>query len=225
MGEAVSLDQASANSAYDAILSRIAEGDLVPGQWLRESALSTQLGVSRTPVREALRALAAEGLVETVKNRGARVREWSDAQIAETYRLRALLEGYGARMACSTDDPSSLGRLHEIQDELETAINNKCAGFLDYVAELNGEFHQTVLGMANSPLLTGFVETLGSVSLVRRAFRGYSERDLARTVTSHRDIIVGIEARDPELAEAAMRGHILGARNAAINAFTLPGSH
>ena len=85
--------------AYEALRERIASGGLGPGTWLREHTVATSLGLSRTPVREALRLLAAEGVVELVHNRGARVVSWSAEDIDEAYRLRALIEGYGAGLA------------------------------------------------------------------------------------------------------------------------------
>ena len=83
--------------AYEALRERIAvRRASAPGTWLREHTVATSLGLSRTPVREALRLLAAEGVVELVHNRGARVVSWSAEDIDEAYRLRALIEGYGA---------------------------------------------------------------------------------------------------------------------------------
>lgn len=213
----------STSGVYEALLSQIADGILGPGEWLREEALSKHLGTSRTPVREALRSLAADGLVELVRNRGARVRNWTSAQVIETYSLRAVLEGFAARQACERHDPEQLSQLRDIQTELEAALDARDDGYLDRVAKLNSEFHRLVLSMANSLLLEGFVETLSSLPLVRRAFRGYTEADLMRTVVSHRDIIRGIENASPDLAEAAMRGHILAAAFSATSALHAEG--
>ena len=215
-------EQEGTTGVYNAILNQIADGQLPSGAWLRESTLSEQMGTSRTPVREALRILAADGLVEVVKNRGARVRTWTNEQIIETYNLRAVLEGYAARQACASSTPAFLERLHDIQRRMEEALETREPQFLDRVAELNAEFHGTIQSMANSPLLSGFVETLSSVSLVRRAFRGYTEQDLDRTVASHRDIILGIETQTPDLAQAAMQSHILAATRSATTALTQP---
>lgn len=213
-------DGAGTPDVYNEILAQIADGRMAPGAWLREAAISESLGTSRTPVREALRALAADGLVEVVRNRGARVRSWTDEQIAEMYLLRALLEGHGARLASLNAAPEDIERLRRVQEELEATLRDRPEGYLDRVADLNAEFHGLVLAMANSPLLSGFVETLSSVSLVRRAFRGYSENDLARTVISHGDILLGIETGAPDLAQAAMHSHILAATRSAATGLT-----
>ena len=91
--------KAHTEMAYDSIKDGITSGVISPGEWLREYAVASSLGLSRTPVREALRALAAEGIVELEHNRGARVIAWTSEDIDEVYRLRALLEGFGATLA------------------------------------------------------------------------------------------------------------------------------
>lgn len=205
----------STDGAYDVLISQIADGQLAPGTWVREASISQELGISRTPVREALRALAADGLIEIIHNRGARVRNWSSAQIAETYSLRALLEGFGARRAAALATAESTVELHRIHAEMEGVLKERRPGFLDEVADLNGKFHHEVLRMSDSPLLVGFVDTLSSIALVRRAFRGYSEDDLARTLASHRDILLGIDTGSEALAASAMESHILAASHSA----------
>lgn len=212
------LDEGSTQSVYDQISERIADGILSPGSWIREASLAESLGTSRTPVREALRTLAAEGAVEVLKNRGVRVRVWSEEEIAETYALRALLEGYAARLACTHRTDEQLATLSTIHARLELAVERREPGFLNRLAEENAQFHATILEMAASPLLTSFIRTLSSVTVVRRAFRGYSEHDIARTVSSHRDVLLGISTRSPALAEAAMASHILAAQTSADTA-------
>jgi DNA-binding GntR family transcriptional regulator len=104
--------RANTRLAYDAIRARIVDGEVAPGQWLRESTVADSLGLSRTPVREALRMLATEGVIEMVPNRGARVVSWTPADIDEVYRLRALLEGHGAALAARAATPQQVPRGH-----------------------------------------------------------------------------------------------------------------
>jgi DNA-binding GntR family transcriptional regulator len=169
--------------------------------------------------RGALRALAAEGLVELVRNRGAQVRTWSTAQIDDTYSLRAELEGFAARRAAMRSQPDDLADLIEIQDELEDAARHQRSGWLDDVADANVRFHTRILEISQTPFLGGFVATLHSASFVRRAFRGYTPDDLQRTMRSHRDIIAGIQTANADLSEASMRAHILAAIPAANQVF------
>ncbi|MFA5606447.1 MAG: GntR family transcriptional regulator [Leucobacter sp.] len=207
----------SHTSAYAQLLERITNGELPPGARLREAALADELGVSRTPVREALRSLAAEGLVDIIRNRGAQVRSWTVEQLEDTYALRSLLEGYAARRAVERSDEVGLARLRELQDELENAVERRPAGWLDTVADANSRFHAVIIELAATPFLSGIIATLHSASFVRRAFRGYSSQDLQRTIVAHRDIIRGIEQRNSELSAAAMQAHILAAVPAAVH--------
>jgi DNA-binding GntR family transcriptional regulator len=203
------------NAAYSAILSKISEGDLEPGAWLREGTLAAELGTSRTPVREALRSLAAENLVEIVRNRGARVRNWSEEEVYEIYGLRALIEGYGARLASQRATALQISELERIHATMEKALTDRNDAFLDVVAEVNAEFHAKVTSIASSPMLEVLIANLSSVPVVKRAFRGYDEEDLMRSVMQHKDILRAIREKDGDLAQAAMSGHILAARYAA----------
>lgn len=203
------------NAAYSAILSKISEGELKPGTWLREGTLAAELGTSRTPVREALRSLAAENLVEIVRNRGARVRNWSEEEVYEIYGLRALIEGYGARLASQRATAQQISELVRIHASMEQAVADRGDAFLDVVAEINAEFHGKVTSIAASPMLEVLIANLSSVPVVKRAFRGYDEEDLMRSVIQHKDILRAIQEKDGDLAQAAMAGHILAARYAA----------
>lgn len=202
-------------TAYAALLERIANGTLPPGAWLREEALAEELGTSRTPVREALRTLAAEGLVEIVRNRGAQVRNWSAEQLEETYSLRATLEGYAAQRATTYATAADAEGLRAIQTELERIVADREPGWLDALADANARFHHRIIELSHSTFLGGFVSTLHSASFVRRAFRGYSEQDLQRTITHHRDIVTGIATGNAALSSASMQAHILAAIPAA----------
>src|SRR6476661_4495037 len=124
--------------AYDAVRERIASGSVVPGEWLREHTVATSLGLSRTPVREALRLLAAEGVVELVQNRGARVVDWTPDDIDEAYRLRALIEGYGAGLAARRADAACVAELRALQERYERALDHDPAGLS---AQCNDDFH------------------------------------------------------------------------------------
>lgn len=215
-------------AAYHWIRQEIAGGSLPPGGWIREGQLAEVLGVSRTPVREALNALAAEGVVEIVHNRGARVSAWTVRDVDEVYSLRALLEGEGARRAAANPSPQVISELHvhdrafaaacERLSELraegrgETAAAEKA---LDEAVAANGAFHRTVLDAADSARLAALLDSVSSTPLVTQAFHHYSDADLRRSTAGHHDIVLAFENRDPGLAEAAMRSHILGARYAA----------
>ena len=219
----MSLSQNARTTAYDTVREMIEQGTLAPGVWLREGALAARIGVSRTPVREALHALAAEGFVESVLNRGTRVASWSPEDIDELYQLRALLEGYGARQAARRGGRTVSAELwdHAQRYERESEAAHD-AGHFDTAAACNVEFHEAVLLAADSPRLAQLVRTIRSAVLVQRAFAHYTADDRLRSMLQHRDIVRAIERGDDELAELAMRTHILAARYSAIEAATKP---
>lgn len=206
---------AQTRRAYDAVRERIASGAVAPGQWLREYTTATSLGLSRTPVREALRLLAAEGVVELVHNRGARVVDWTSDDIDEAYRLRALLEGYGAGLAARRASGDDVAELRTLQDRYEHALATDALGAAP--ARCNDDFHAAVLAASGSARLSVLLAGVSSAPLVRRVLRGYGDDDRRRSVLAHRDIIIAIEHGDADLATAAMGSHILAARYSAMS--------
>lgn len=208
---------ATTRRAYDAIRSDIGSGAFAPGDWLREASVAASLGLSRTPVREALRMLAAEGAVELVHNRGARVVSWTAADIDEVYRLRALLEGHAASLAARHASKAQITELHRLAERHERAA---AAGDTDgadgATARCNNDFHAAILTASGSQRLETLLDVISSAHLVTLALRQYSADDRQRSVLQHRDIVTAIQNRDESLAEAAMRSHILAARYAAL---------
>ena len=197
--------------AYDAVRQSIVTGELAPGTWLREPAVATSLGLSRTPVREALRMLAAEGVVELVHNRGARVAEWTAADIDEIYRLRALLEGHGAGLAARDATAEQVAELRQLAERYERAVDD-AAQAPGLSAQCNNAFHAAVVASSGSSRLQTLLDVISSVPLVTQALRRYTDDDRRRSVLQHRDIVMAIAHHDEELAESAMRSHILAAR-------------
>lgn len=211
---------ATTRRAYVAVRDGIAQGRLSPGEWLREAALAEGLGLSRTPVREALRVLAAEGLVELVHNRGARVVRWTAEDIAETYRLRALLEGEAAALAARRATPEQVATLKRTCLEHAQSVADHLPAVEQ--AACNDAFHAAVLQAAGSPRLVGLHAVVTSAPLVARALSRYDDVDLQRSVLAHRDVLLAVQQGDTELAAAAMRAHILAARHAAARAAATP---
>ena len=193
---------------------RLASGAIPPGSWLRESALAAELGVSRTPVREALRTLAAEGLIEHVPNRGARVLTWTRDEVDETYRLRALLEGEAAALAARRATPEQVLAMEDAQATYEKSIERRAQPVTR--ASCNDAFHAAVVAGAGAPRLSMLLATLSSAPLTLRAIGVYSDDDVARSVLQHRDIVNAVREGDDQLAAAAMRSHLLAARYVAL---------
>ena len=214
-------ESAHTRVAYEALREQIGSGDLGPGTWLREHTLATSLGLSRTPVREALRLLAAEGAVELVHNRGARVVSWTPEDIDEAYRLRAMIEGYGAGLAAHRADAACVADLRALQERYERALDEHdpaVGGSGPLPAQCNDDFHAAVLAASGSARLPVLVAMVSSTPLVRRVLQSYDDDDRRRSVMAHRDVITAIANGDEALATSAMSSHILAARYSALRA-------
>lgn len=201
----------AADRAYEKIRSEILAGAFEAGARLREEELSTTLGMSRTPIREALRRLSAEGIVEFSTNRGAQVTSWSDEELNEIFDLRALLESYAARRAAERMDDKSLERMDELAGLMEQVVGSH--GSLERLAQLNNEFHELLLLNSGSSQLVAFTRAIVQVPLVHRTFRRYSQADLLRSSLQHRELVDACRVGDGGWAEAVMRSHILSARH------------
>jgi len=201
---------ANTRRAYEALREGIGSGEFGPGTWLRESSVASTLGLSRTPVREALRMLASEGVVELVHNRGARVVSWTSEDIGEVYQLRALLEGHGAALAAGRASREEIAELNSLEDRFEAAARR-----VDATAQCNNELHAAIIRCSGSPQLATLLDVISSAPLVMQAIRRYADDDLQRSILQHRDVINAIQHGDEGLAESAMRSHILAARYAA----------
>ena len=213
---------ATTRRAYESVQQGIAAGELPAGSWLREPVVAARLGISRTPVREALRMLAAEGVVELVHNRGARVVRWSAQDIDEVYRLRGLLEGHAAALAARSATAEQVDHVRSCQRRYEEALREGPDSARS--AACNDDFHAAVMTAAGSPRLAALLGTISSAPLVARALRQYGDDDRRRSVLQHRDILLALTRRDEDLAEAAMRSHILAARYAAVRVADEPGA-
>ncbi|WP_287370368.1 GntR family transcriptional regulator [Oceanithermus sp.] len=190
-------------AAYERLKRRILEGVLRPGARLSEPALAQALGVSRTPVREALQRLAQEGLVELRPGRGARVRVLSPREVEEVYEVRALIEGEAAARAAGRCDEAGLHRLEAALDALETADPD------DYAAQIAADerFHALLVAAGGNRVLEQVFHDLDAALALTRQF----SRDLNQTPETraqHRAIVAAIRAGDAAAARAAAEAHV-----------------
>jgi DNA-binding GntR family transcriptional regulator len=203
----------AAESAYRSLLGRITSGALPPGSFLVENEVAQDLGVSRTPVREAIRRLAAEGLVHAEGRRRAVVREVSPTQADELFELRARLEGYAAYRAATRLGVQQLAELRRLAAEMEVAARTADDANAARFAELNDAFHRLILDAAAAQHLTTALRPILQVQLVLLTrYRLQLAEHLERSCWHHRELIRAFELRDPEQAEAQMRLHLLSAR-------------
>lgn len=198
------------NSAYRQLLDEIRDGGLMPGDRLRETELATRLGVSRTPIREAIRQLEADGLVAHVPRIGASVRQLDYAEVMELYEMRAVLEGTAARLAARAASEVEMQELIVLNDQLAEAGNSPEA------ARLNRIFHATLLDAAKNRFLSRSMLSLQKALLILGPSQLSNTARSAEAVEEHRRIMVALAARDGAAAEVEMRAHIEAAQRMRI---------
>lgn len=204
--------RAAAEQAAESLRDEILSGAIASGARLGEAELASRLSVSRTPIREALSRLAAEGLVELSPNRGARVATWTAEQLREIFELRLRLEPYAVQQAVPK---LTLAQLDEL-DELATAMNR--AGRpgrtqdLTALFELNRAFHGLFIDAAGSPPLASALRGVTHASVVHQNFHDYRPDALRRSLHHHVEMVAAARAGDGDWAEAIMRAHLYNAR-------------
>jgi DNA-binding GntR family transcriptional regulator len=200
-------------SVVDRVRGLILGGTYAAGDRLGEVELAAALGVSRTPIREALRLLASEGLVELTPNKGARVVTWSAAELEEIFALRAQVEGLAACRAAERVSAAELDELEKLAVEHSAATAAGPARDLDRVYELNSRFHAGVVQAAGGGAsLTGVVGSLVHSVVLYRTLHTFGDEAMERSSRHHLEIVAALRNRDPEWAECVMRSHLLAAR-------------
>jgi len=198
--------RSSAAEAYSLLLGDIEDGNLPPGTRLRETELAERLSISRTPVREALKRLELQGLVEHEPHHGAVVASLEYGQVTEMYLLREVLEGTAARLAAQHATATEIGVLQRMVDSDRALIEQPRR-----LAQTNRRFHQQVRDTARNRYLGSALEALRlSLALLAGTTLGAPGR-AAQSVEEHGAIVARIAARDPDGAEQAARQHILNA--------------
>ena len=191
------------DEVYDHIKTEILTGKLSSGERLGEIALAERLGVSRTPVREAVQRLVQDGLVEVEANKGARVRALSIAQIEETYAVREALDGLAARLAAEHRTDADLNRMRDALDKLETSPSG---AYLEQVG-IDLEFHAAIAGASRNTVLDGVLRGISeTVTRVKQLTRETNQTKETRT--DHHAILTAIQKRDPDAAERTARVHV-----------------
>ena len=194
--------------AYDRIRAAILSGDFGAGRRLKEDELTGFCKVSRTPVREALRRLALEGLVQFTPNAGAQVSTVSAGDLEEIYALRAMIESHAAERAAVLISEPAIARLSVLAARMEQSVSLKDDEFSAEFTSANADFHRIILQAAKSPRLSAMAAMVIEVPLARRTLAGYSEQDLARSLGHHRELIDALAVHDGPWAASVMRSHI-----------------
>ena len=181
---------------------RIFRRELEPGSWIDELKIAEEFGISRTPLREALKVLAAEGLVTMKVRRGAYVTEISEKDLHDVYHLLALLESDAAGVVASTATPQQLGELEALHAELAAA-----AGDRERFFTLNERFHLRLLELADNRWRGQMVADLRKVMKLSRHHSLFKQGRIGDSLAEHGAVMAALHARDAQGAAQAMRVH------------------
>jgi DNA-binding GntR family transcriptional regulator len=202
--ETVSLEKL----AYDRIKDAILTFGFMPNQALVEGDLALQLGISKTPVRDALMRLEREGLVSRIPFKGTYVSDINNQDMADIYTIRAVLEGLAIRLATEFITPEEIERLDELTNQHAIALSQK-----DFsgVAKINAEFHGIILRKCNNQRLIKNLEDLDDLLKRYRLLSIVQGVRLEKSVPEHKAIVAALKEHDPLKAEMAMKEHLQSA--------------
>ena len=203
------------NSLHDEVAAqlrdRIFAGELMPGTFLDEARLAEQLQISRTPLREALKVLTAEGLVRHEPRRGCFVNQVTEQDLDEIFPVLALLEGRCAREAVMNASDADLQELEALHDKLNR--HAKARRINEYYAA-NFAIHEAIITLANNRWLALVISDLRKIVKLARLQQLHAPGRLDQSLAEHMALFAALKARDPEGAEAAMRTHLTRQREA-----------
>ena len=189
---------------------RIFNRELAPGSWIDELKLADEYGISRTPLREALKVLATEGLVTMKVRRGAYVTEVSDSDLANVYHLLALLESDAAEVVATKATDAQIMELQSLHNELEKAVKNRERFF-----EINEAFHMRLLEIANNRWRDQMVADLRKVMKLNRHNSLLKSGRIEESLLEHRAIMAALVTRDAVQTTQRMREHFKNGLDAA----------
>lgn len=207
-------DLSQGQDAYQRLMAEIRSGALGPGDRLTETELAERLGISRTPVREAIRALEADGLVVHIPRVGASIRRLTYPEVTELYEMRTVLEGTAARLAARTASDVELAELRLISDEMARTQADSARMYA-----LNRQFHRNLLDAARNRFLLEAVAGLEKTMLILGPTTMEDATRAASAQTEHEAVLAALEARDGDQAEVLMRAHISAAHGVRLRQF------
>jgi DNA-binding GntR family transcriptional regulator len=200
--------------AYAMVREGIVRGTYAAAVRITEQEIADALSVSRTPVREALRRLQAEGFLKVLPNVGAVVTPWTDTDTHNVFELRALLEPYGAARACEQITPEGIATLRRLAEEQYHESATRGEGHIERIGKLNSAFHRALQDFSGNARLVTLLPALLEAPMMLKTFAKYQPQHLLRSASHHLEIVNALESRDPEWAASVMRSHILAAHAA-----------
>lgn len=189
----------------DRLREQIFSKQLASGSWLDEQSLADQFGISRTPMREAIKVLASEGLVTIKMRRGAYVTEVARTDLEQIFTILSLLEGQAAKETATKATEAELNMLDHLHHRLEKAAADRD---IEQFFEINVKFHELIQEIAGNRWMNGVIADLRKVLKLHRRDSLTSSGRLQNSLVEHREILRSILKRDEEAAELAMRKHL-----------------
>lgn len=206
---------------HQRIVEALVSGQFQGGEELNEVSLAAQFRVSRTPVREALRRLAAEGLVVNQRNRQATVVEMSQSDVVETYQVRQILEASAARLAATRIAQPRLDELHSLALTAAPTADNQWVGG---ERKFDEELHLAIAESCGNQKLWREIQRYNNLVRFVRSRVARSPQRLAQGHTEHLRILAALDSRDPQRAESEMSAHIASALQCVLEDLPLTGS-
>jgi DNA-binding GntR family transcriptional regulator len=189
----------------DRLRRMIVDGDLEPGGKVPEKALTERFGVSRTPLREALKVLAAEGYIRLIPNRGSVVTELTIEALEEAFPITAALEGAAGELACRSASDEEIAAIRKLNDAMHAAFE---AGDMPYYFDLNQQIHGAILAAARNPMLLSHHRKVAQYVQRARYQVNRAPQRWAEAVVEHDAIVEALEARDGERLGRLMKEHL-----------------
>jgi DNA-binding GntR family transcriptional regulator len=189
----------------DRIRELIEKGSLVPGERIQEKQLCERFGVSRTPLREALKVLASEGLIELLPNRGARVMRLTLKMVKDTYDLMAALEGLSGELACQNIKDDGIAAIRKLHD---TMLRHYRDRNLSEYFRINQQIHESILAASSNDVLLEMYDNLSQRVKRVRYSKKMTEDFWRQAVQDHEHMILALEARDGKRLGQILRDHL-----------------
>ena len=194
--------------AYAFMRERIVAGHYAPGQQIKEEPIARELGVSRTPIRAALKRLIEDGLATADAGQGVHVVVWGDMDIEETFHLRMLLEPYAASLAAQRGGPLLVESLRRHNADMSDGIGSQD---IAKIQQANRSFHQALLDQCESPRLRAILESMADIPILSRSFYLSDEAELRQSLRHHEELTLACVDGDGETARKAMELHLRAA--------------
>lgn len=198
-------------AVYRNLTELLLSGYFEPGEWIRERQVKDLLGISSTPIREAMRMLVHEDILESIPHHGVRIRRLTEKEIRDYYEFRAELEGLAAELAAERGTDSDFDKINQLLVNTEQLIRNGAVKEDTKFIKYNNKFHSLIAQAGQNHVLVHSLEQIQTKINMLRVYSWYKEdkRRPTKTLTQHQQIFDAIKERNPKLARKKIQEHVL----------------